>query len=247
VCSPLQRATALQMARALYGGAALQMQPCDLYPYLRGRTLWLIGCVRLGGEGSLIRLHPARGVGDGSWLPARGAPLGPRPPARAPVRRDSHTKQLFKALQCFMVDFWDGRECKAHSDDMFVKMVRPRWGRMDIWWLGQGKGPFLCEGAGAYGGVCRGVGCSCDRPGEAGSRVRLAQGSGVAQGVPSAGQLRRNGVRCSPRFGPAAAPWQLASPRPSDRAAPPLPCRVPPLFPSSTTCRCAPGSPSACT
>ncbi|KIY98626.1 hypothetical protein MNEG_9339 [Monoraphidium neglectum] len=79
VCSQEQRAAGLRVAQQLRGGAALGVAPCDLWPYLRGRTLWLLG--------------------------------------------DSHSKQLFKALQCFLIDFWDGRECKASGDDNLVKQL----------------------------------------------------------------------------------------------------------------------------
>ena len=34
---------------------------------------------------------------------------------------DSHTKQLFRALQCFLYDFWDGQECKAAADEALVR------------------------------------------------------------------------------------------------------------------------------
>lgn len=32
-------------------------------------------------------------------------------------RRDSHSKQLYKALQCFMFDFWDGKDCRPTADE----------------------------------------------------------------------------------------------------------------------------------
>jgi len=67
VCSAEQRNASIALASKLYGGAPLALSPCDLYPYLTNRTLWLFG--------------------------------------------DSHTKQLFKALQCFLIDFWDQQEC----------------------------------------------------------------------------------------------------------------------------------------
>lgn len=38
-----QNAEALAVAERLRGGAALKFAPCDLWAYLRGRTLWLIG------------------------------------------------------------------------------------------------------------------------------------------------------------------------------------------------------------
>jgi disulfide bond formation protein DsbB len=44
VCSEEQRAAGLDMAQKLHGGAALQASPCELFSYIRGRTLWLVGC-----------------------------------------------------------------------------------------------------------------------------------------------------------------------------------------------------------
>lgn len=41
----------------------------------------------------------------------------------APSPSDSHTKQLFKSLTCFMYDFWDGRDCKVSPDDYLVKQL----------------------------------------------------------------------------------------------------------------------------
>lgn len=38
-------------------------------------------------------------------------------------RSDSHTKQLFKSLQCFLYDFWDGRECKVTPDEALVAQL----------------------------------------------------------------------------------------------------------------------------
>jgi hypothetical protein len=43
VCTQEQRNASLSMAQQLYNGAATQLTPCQLYPFLRGRTLWLIG------------------------------------------------------------------------------------------------------------------------------------------------------------------------------------------------------------
>jgi hypothetical protein len=37
--------------------------------------------------------------------------------------RDSHTKVLFTALQCFMVDFWQHQECRAHTDQNLVAQL----------------------------------------------------------------------------------------------------------------------------
>lgn len=42
-CDEEQRAAGLLLAEKLRGGEALRASPCDLYPYIRGRTLWLIG------------------------------------------------------------------------------------------------------------------------------------------------------------------------------------------------------------
>jgi hypothetical protein len=43
ICNAKQRVAALDMARKLRDGGALKLSPCDLWPYLRGRTLWLLG------------------------------------------------------------------------------------------------------------------------------------------------------------------------------------------------------------
>lgn len=43
-CTDEQRAEAFKLAEQLHGGAALRLTPCELHAYLRGRTLWLIGC-----------------------------------------------------------------------------------------------------------------------------------------------------------------------------------------------------------
>lgn len=46
-CSPAQAANAFAtVGKSLGGGEAARMTPCDLLPYLRGRTLWILGCVR---------------------------------------------------------------------------------------------------------------------------------------------------------------------------------------------------------
>ncbi|KAI8471073.1 MAG: hypothetical protein J3K34DRAFT_244030 [Monoraphidium minutum] len=80
VCDDAQRAVGLGVARKIKGGAPLRLSPCDLFPYLRGRTLWLMG--------------------------------------------DSHTKGLFKALQCFLFDLWDGKqECSPGADDDLVRRL----------------------------------------------------------------------------------------------------------------------------
>ncbi|KIZ02893.1 hypothetical protein MNEG_5069 [Monoraphidium neglectum] len=42
-CTADQTAAAQLLANRAEGGAPLRLSPCDLYPYLRGRTLWLIG------------------------------------------------------------------------------------------------------------------------------------------------------------------------------------------------------------
>jgi hypothetical protein len=43
VCNEEQRSAGLAVAQKLYGGDALAASPCDLWPFIRGRTLWLIG------------------------------------------------------------------------------------------------------------------------------------------------------------------------------------------------------------
>jgi hypothetical protein len=63
------------LVKNLGGGSILDLSPCDLLPYLRGRTLWLIG--------------------------------------------DSHSKTFYRALQCFLIDFWDHTECQASPQDSF--------------------------------------------------------------------------------------------------------------------------------
>jgi hypothetical protein len=42
-CSAEQLAINAKVMAQLHGGAPLKLQPCDLWPYLRGRTLWIIG------------------------------------------------------------------------------------------------------------------------------------------------------------------------------------------------------------
>eukprot|EP00877_Chromochloris_zofingiensis_P014357 jgi/Chrzof1/9175/Cz03g38220.t1 len=42
-CSALQQRKTLSYATQLGTAASLQLSPCDLWPYLKGRTLWLIG------------------------------------------------------------------------------------------------------------------------------------------------------------------------------------------------------------
>jgi len=44
-CSTEQFALGFNMAQQLHGGAAMQLAPCELYPYLRNRTLWILGYV----------------------------------------------------------------------------------------------------------------------------------------------------------------------------------------------------------
>jgi hypothetical protein len=43
MCDGSQAENAMKIARTLGGGEALRMTPCDLLPYLRGRTLWVLG------------------------------------------------------------------------------------------------------------------------------------------------------------------------------------------------------------
>jgi hypothetical protein len=42
-CSAEQLAIGAKVMAQLHGGAPLKLQPCDLWPYIRGRTLWIIG------------------------------------------------------------------------------------------------------------------------------------------------------------------------------------------------------------
>lgn len=83
-CSPAQAANAFAtVGKSLGGGEAARMTPCDLLPYLRGRTLWILG--------------------------------------------DSHSKAMYKALQCFLIDFWgqDGNhgECETSTDAAAVQQL----------------------------------------------------------------------------------------------------------------------------
>jgi hypothetical protein len=39
-------------AKSLGGGRAFELSPCQFVQFLRGRTLWLIGCVRSGSSSS---------------------------------------------------------------------------------------------------------------------------------------------------------------------------------------------------
>jgi hypothetical protein len=43
VCTPQQAANAMKIGRTLGGGGALKLAPCDIVPFLRGRTLWILG------------------------------------------------------------------------------------------------------------------------------------------------------------------------------------------------------------
>ncbi|KAF6266055.1 hypothetical protein COO60DRAFT_640959 [Scenedesmus sp. NREL 46B-D3] len=71
VCTTAQTKHSYDLVKTLGGGSILDLSPCDILPYLRGRTTWLIG--------------------------------------------DSHSKTFYWALQCFLIDFWDHRECQASS------------------------------------------------------------------------------------------------------------------------------------
>ena len=42
-CTDKQRAPAVKLSQKLHGGAPSKLTPCDLYPYIQGRTLWLVG------------------------------------------------------------------------------------------------------------------------------------------------------------------------------------------------------------
>ncbi|WIA44224.1 hypothetical protein OEZ86_010535 [Tetradesmus obliquus] len=80
VCSPQQAARSLEFAKTLGGGSILGMSPCNIMPYLQGRTLWLIG--------------------------------------------DSHSKVLYRALGCFLIDFHGQKECEPSSDAAAVQQLR---------------------------------------------------------------------------------------------------------------------------
>jgi hypothetical protein len=53
VCGSEQAQLGLTMAQQARGGEALQLAPCGLYPYLRGRTLWIMGWVCVCASGSV--------------------------------------------------------------------------------------------------------------------------------------------------------------------------------------------------
>jgi hypothetical protein len=72
------------------------------------------GC-SAGGAWGAFRRERALASGAGE-LWATGGP-------HARHRRDSHTKQLFKALQCFMFDVWDGHLCRVTSDMGLVQQL----------------------------------------------------------------------------------------------------------------------------
>ncbi|KAF6252250.1 hypothetical protein COO60DRAFT_1704383 [Scenedesmus sp. NREL 46B-D3] len=90
-----------EFARSLGGGAIQGLSPCDLLPYLQGRTLWLIG--------------------------------------------DSHSKVLYRALSCFLMDFHSQQECEPSSDAAAVQQLRKLPGAP-----GQAKCVHLLDG----GRVC---------------------------------------------------------------------------------------------
>jgi hypothetical protein len=37
--------------------------------------------------------------------------------------RDSHSKSLYKALQCFLIDFWNHQECETSTDSSAVQQL----------------------------------------------------------------------------------------------------------------------------
>jgi hypothetical protein len=39
------------------------------------------------------------------------------------VCRDSHSKSLYKALQCFLIDFWNHQECETSTDTTAVSQL----------------------------------------------------------------------------------------------------------------------------
>jgi hypothetical protein len=43
MCDSSQIANNMNVARSLGGGGAMNLSPCDILPYLRGRTLWILG------------------------------------------------------------------------------------------------------------------------------------------------------------------------------------------------------------
>lgn len=42
-CTAEQTQATIQLAQREVGNAPMELSPCDMYPLLRGRTMWLIG------------------------------------------------------------------------------------------------------------------------------------------------------------------------------------------------------------
>lgn len=65
-CTAEQTAAAQLLANGAEDGAPMRLSPCDLYPYLRGRTLWLIGWVAQGAQQQAWPHSSWRGATTGS-------------------------------------------------------------------------------------------------------------------------------------------------------------------------------------
>jgi hypothetical protein len=50
-------------------------------------------------------------------------PFSTPPPVPPPPCSDSHAKSLYKALQCFLIDFWNHQECETSSDSGAVSQL----------------------------------------------------------------------------------------------------------------------------
>ena len=108
-------------AKTLGGGRALQLSPCDLMPYIQGRTLWLLGCVAI--SSSMGNSHDCAGsaVTGQVYLSFDVLLLC----CFFVAFRDSHTKSLYRALQCFLIDFWKNQaECEASTDAQAVEQLK---------------------------------------------------------------------------------------------------------------------------
>lgn len=66
-----------------------------------------------------------------SWLLLSADPLhhSTTPPVILPLpppprRRDSFMKQTYRALTCFLIDFWDHTECEPHTNPTTVQELQ---------------------------------------------------------------------------------------------------------------------------
>uniref|UniRef100_A0A383VEI9 Uncharacterized protein n=1 Tax=Tetradesmus obliquus TaxID=3088 RepID=A0A383VEI9_TETOB len=130
ICTEQQAKNSFELAKKLGGGSILQLSPCDLVPFLRGRTLWLLGpsavaawAERCGCLGELWYnvQQQQQQQQNRKWLQLSPCDLVPFLRGRTLwLLGDSHTKTLYRALQCFLFDFWNQKECKISTDPQDV-------------------------------------------------------------------------------------------------------------------------------